>query len=138
MHPSAGLVGRGVGQTVLGKRSQAQKAGIAVTARLASGCRVIAGPRQRVVDAQGEPTANRLALGDLDERRMDTESIALDAALRSEIGHGLERTNVLGTAIWIAAVVERIDPDEDVVGLQHLGVRERRRRGRSCCEPGRT
>ncbi len=50
--------------------------------------------------------------------------IALDAGLGSEIGKRGKRRDVLGTAIGVAAVVQRIDTDEKVLGMQDLGPRQ--------------
>jgi hypothetical protein len=55
---------------------------------------------------------------------MNAEIVALDAAFGGEVGHSLERANVLGATVWVAAVVKRVDPDYEVVCLQHLGERE--------------
>ena len=52
---------------------------------------------------------------------------ALDAGLGGEVRHPLEGVDVLGAAVGIAAVVERVDADEDVARAEHLGPRERER-----------
>ena len=46
---------------------------------------------------------------------------SLDARLGGQVGHALEGLDVLGPAVGVAAVVERVDADEDVAGLQRLG-----------------
>ena len=52
---------------------------------------------------------------------------ALDGGLGREVRHLLERLDVLGPAVGVAAVVEGVDADEDVVCFEHLGPGERDR-----------
>ncbi len=57
---------------------------------------------------------------------MDPEVLAaLDALASREVRHLLVRLDVLGSAVRIPAVVERVDADEDVLGLEDLRPRER-------------
>ena len=46
-------------------------------------------------------------------------------AFGGEVGHGLERRDVLGTAVRIAGVVKSVDTDEDVLRSNGFGVGER-------------
>ena len=46
-------------------------------------------------------------------------------ALRRQVGHALEGRDVFRAAIRIAGVVDRVDADEDVAGLQRLGPGQR-------------
>ena len=60
------------------------------------------------------------------ERRVDRQRAAFDAAFRREPRERLERRDVLGPAIGIARVVDRVHADDDLVGVDHLGQRQRR------------
>ena len=58
---------------------------------------------------------------------MDLESLrSLDAGSGREVGHRLVGRDVLGPAVRVAAVVERVDADEDVLGAERLGPGERK------------
>ena len=50
---------------------------------------------------------------------------ALDARLGGQVGHLLVRADVLGAAVRVSAVVQGVDADENVAGLQHLGPGQR-------------
>jgi hypothetical protein len=75
----------------------------------------------RKIDTQFDPPSNNLGFRHIDERRPYTDlGLALHTRLRPQVGHGLEGTDELGTAIRIAAVIESVDADEDIVGSQNL------------------
>ena len=48
-------------------------------------------------------------------------------ALRRQRGHALERCEVLGPAVRVAGVVERVDADDQRLGAEHFGPGERQR-----------
>ena len=50
-----------------------------------------------------------------------------DAGLRREARHDFEGGDELGTAVGVAAVVERVHADEHVARTEHLGERESER-----------
>src|SRR5262249_23495823 len=89
-----------------GKSFGAQNARIARLTRLSSGKRIVAGIRQRIIDAELEPEANDVGLIELLERRVDENLFAgLGAELRREIcqpGIGLDKFR---PAVRIAARV---------------------------------
>ncbi|MNT50566.1 hypothetical protein D3C72_1874920 [compost metagenome] len=62
-----------------------------------------------------------LGLAHVLQRRLDTETLAFDPGLGRQVGHAFEGRNELGTAIRVAGIVHRIDPDEDIARTQHLG-----------------
>ena len=52
---------------------------------------------------------------------MDDESISLDPRFGCQIRHGFEGPDVLGATIRVAAVVQGIDPDVDVLSPKDFG-----------------
>ena len=63
-----------------------------------------------------------IGLGKLNERRANRDAgPSFDAGFRGQITHVLEGLNELGPAIGIAGIIESVDADEDVVGLEHFG-----------------
>src|SRR5215213_7592310 len=114
-------VARGVGNPGLVEPFSTKLTGVAVAASEAVGGGIVAAQRERVVDAEGASELDDLALAEMEQRRLDAHGRGtLDAAARGEVGHVLERLDVLGTAIGIARVVERVDADEDVGGAEYL------------------
>ena len=47
--------------------------------------------------------------------------LATHAGGSGQIGHGLKRLDESGPAVWVAAVVQRVHTNKNVIGLQHLG-----------------
>src|ERR1044072_6826479 len=70
----------------LGKSAFSNEARVAVPARSAFIIRVIEGVGQAVIDAQPESGLDDLALGHLNQRRMDGHSMAFDRSLGRHIG----------------------------------------------------
>ena len=105
----------------------AQDAAVAAAARTAVRRRIVAAVRQRVVEAERQAALDDLRLVHRHQRRMNVEPGALDAGLRRQVGHRLERAHVLGTAVGIARVVERVGADADVEDAKRFGPRERQR-----------
>src|SRR4029453_17124392 len=68
-----------------------EKAAVAVPARAPAGRRIVAAPRQTVVDAQREAAADDVGLRQLQERGEDRQRAAFDARARGQRGHALER-----------------------------------------------
>jgi hypothetical protein len=58
---------------------------------------------------------------------VNPERLSVHTPRRGERRETLEGGDVFGTAIGIAGVVERVDPDEDVVGTERLRPAERER-----------
>src|SRR5262249_42832967 len=100
---------------------QTQQARITLTARFVCSGRVVARASQAVVDAELHATANDLGLGQADQWCVDMQPLPFDRSLGGEIGHPLIRGDVLGAAVWISAVIESIDPQENVVSSEYLG-----------------
>ena len=87
---------------------------------------VVAAVGQGVVDAELQAALDDLRLGQLDQRSVDLQLLpALDPGLGRQVGHLLVGADVLGPAVRVAAVVQGVDADEDVAGLQHLGPGQR-------------
>src|SRR5467141_4522512 len=103
----------------------AQQARVAPPARRAVLRRVVAAAGERVVDAELDAAAQDAGLGELDERRVDLQPRSLDAGLGRELRHLLVGREVLRPAIGVAAVVERVHADEEVVRLQRFRPGER-------------
>ncbi len=94
----------------------------------AAGIGIVAGVGQAVIDAQLDAAADDLGFGPADQRGVDGESQpALDARLRGQVGHRGERGDVLRPAVGIAAVVDRVDAEEDVGRADRLGIGQRQR-----------
>src|SRR5438094_799040 len=105
-------VARRVFHAVLGEALEAQQAGVAAAARAAFAVGVVAARRQAVIDAQPQAGADNLGLGEAQQRRVDRQArAALNARLRREVGHLLERLDVFRAAIRIATVIYRIYPN---------------------------
>src|SRR5207247_7556776 len=97
---------------------------IATPARRAVWCGVVAARREPVVDAERASGRDDFLLRELDQRSVDLEtSPSFDTRFGREIGQRLKGGDVLGAAIGIAAIVQRVDPDEDAVRAQALGPR---------------
>jgi hypothetical protein len=117
-----------IGDPRLGETLGTQSAGIARPTGPTVGAGIIATAGQPIVDPERQPGADDFGLAHLDQWGMDTITLtSLDTGGRGQIGQRLEGGDVLGPAVRIAGIVERIDPDEDVARLQHLGPGERER-----------
>ena len=123
--PSAAL--QRVGEAGLSEAPGPETATVAPAARPSVGRRVVAAMREAVVEPQSVPPANDLGLCHRDERGVDAEPPPFDARLRRERGETLERRDVLGPAVRVAGVVERVDADDEVARAQRLGPGERQR-----------
>src|SRR5207302_1125340 len=83
---------------------------------------------EAVIDPEFQPLPDDVSFCELHKRRVNLEPLgAFYAGPGRQVCHALEGFNELWTAIRVAAVVERIDSDEDVGGAQHLSPRKRKR-----------
>src|SRR5262245_60509237 len=98
----------------------AQPATVAVPTRRAARAGIVTTVRQAVVKAQPQSQPDDLRLGEIDQRRVNGEGPAFHAGLGRQPRQVLEGADVLGTAVGIAGVVERVDADENVRGANHL------------------
>lgn len=88
--------------------------------------RVVAAGGLPVVDSKSQTLADDFSLGPLDQGDMNPEgSTSLGCRLESQVGHFLESFDVLRSAVWIAAVVQCIDPRKQIEGSQYLGPPQR-------------
>jgi hypothetical protein len=58
---------------------------------------------------------------------VDPKACSFDARSRGERGQPLERLQILGAAVRVPGVIERVGTNADVVRAEHLGPRERQR-----------
>src|SRR5467141_1681283 len=103
----------------------AQQARVAPPARRAILSGVVAAAGERVVDAELDAAAQDAGLGELDERGVDLQPRSLDAGPGRELRHLLVGREVLRPAVRVAAVVERVHADEEIVRLQRFRPGER-------------
>src|SRR5467141_495161 len=103
----------------------AQQARVAPPARRAILSGVVAAAGERVVDAELDAAAQDAGLGELDERGVDLQPRSLDAGPGRELRHLLVGRDVLRPAVRVAAVIERVHADEEIVRLQRFRPGER-------------
>src|SRR5450759_5435232 len=95
-------VSRWINDARLFEPSQPKRARIAVPAGRSIRRGVVTAGRQRVVDAQRRAQLHDLTLGHSHQGRLDLQSgRSLDTGARGQVCHGLERGNVLRTAVGI-------------------------------------
>src|SRR5215469_6028284 len=102
-----------------------EQARIAGATRLALRTGLVAGRRQRKIEAEGSRAAHDVGLARAEQRRMNAERRTFDSAARSEVRHALERLEKLGAAVGISGVVEGVGADEDRLRPEDLGPGER-------------
>ena len=124
---SHGCLNQRVGNACFLKALGAQDTAVALSARRAMRERIVATVGQAVIEAQRQTAADDLRLRQRDQRSTNVKAAAVDARFRGQSRHPLERLDVLGPAVWIAGVVQRIDADEEVAGAQHFSPRQRQR-----------
>src|SRR5687767_6242648 len=107
--------------------SRAQHAAIAAAARRAGGEGIVATVCEAVIETERDAALDDLRFRHRYERRLDAKLAALDARFRRELRGAFERFDVLGPAIWIARIIERVHADEDVIRADHFCPRERDR-----------
>ena len=107
------------------KTFQSNLTRIASTTRTPIGCRIVATVRERKIDAQFGSAPDNFCFRQQDQRSMDSESLAFHAGFRCELGKIFKRRDELRPAIRIAAVIERVDADEDIGRVKHFRARER-------------
>ena len=93
----------------------AERGGVVTTARLGE------------INPVCQSCANDVGLGHGGQGSMDGEMLlSLHGCLGGEIGQALERCDELWAAIRVAAVVQCVDTDEDVLRANHLGKSQRK------------
>ncbi len=102
-----------------------EPAAVAAPAGAAVRVRLVARHRHRVVDAERRAAADDVRLGELDERRVQTDGLALDGRTRREIREVLEGADECGPAVRVARVVHGVHADVDVARPHDLGKAER-------------
>jgi len=90
----------------------------------AVGQRVVAAVAKRRVEAESGRLARDVALGQVEQGRVDGELVALDPGLGRQVRQRLERRDELRPAVGIARIIERVDADEDVARAARLGEAE--------------
>src|SRR5579885_745809 len=109
-----------IGNAGLGEARGAEAAGIAPPAGAPRLVGLIAGHRETVVHPQFCPHCDDLRLAEFDERRVDGEALSLHAGAGGQLRQPAEGLDEGRTAVRIARVVDGVDADENVMGLQHL------------------
>ena len=118
----------GVGEPVFGETFATQQTCVAATTGDAAGAWIVARKRFGVVDAEGQSAGDDLSFGEVNQRRVDGQSLTAGARFGREVRHCFEGGDVLRTAVGVAAVVERVDADEDVGGVEGFSHCERQRK----------
>ena len=80
---------------------------------------------ERKIDTKLVSFADDVGLGKFDQWGVNLEPSPLDTCFRSDIGQVLKRSDKFRTAIGVAAVVDGVDADKNVIGRKHFGPRER-------------
>src|SRR5882724_774646 len=73
-----------------------------------------------MIDAEIDSFANDVGFGKFDERRVNLEASAFDSGFGSDIGQVLERLDKFRSAIRVAAVVDCVYADKNVISPNHL------------------
>ena len=89
--------------------------------------------RERKIDTELDRFANDFGFGKFDQRRVDLEASAFDTGFGSKIGQILKRFDEFRPAIGVAAVIDRVYAEKNVIGLESLPPRQARTRERWCC-----
>ena len=83
--------------------------------------------RQPVVETERGATSDDVRFRELKKRSKNAKGPALDAGPRGQQRHAFECLEILGPAVGIAGVVERVHADGDGLSPQSLGPGERER-----------
>src|SRR6478735_3021951 len=95
-----------------GRKTRAsQAAGFAAPARTALLVRLVAGHREREVDAEPQAFLDDARLAPVQERCVQLQSAALNTGARGDAREMREGVDKLRPAIGIARVVDRVDAD---------------------------
>src|SRR3989442_5636058 len=103
---------------------RAQQTACASAARASRVRWVITAERQAVIEAELEPAADDVGLGQLNKRRVNSKARSVHARAGGDFGKRLERPHELGTAVRIAGGIEGIHTHEDAAGVEHFGPAE--------------
>ncbi len=80
----------------------------------AVGCGVVAAMSERKIDAESNRLFDDIRLAHQNERRVNFNfSSAFDACFGSQVCHGFEGGDELGTAIGVAGIIDGVDADEN-------------------------
>src|SRR5437660_12865385 len=106
----------------------AELTAVAAAARRARGTGIVATAREPVIEVEREASSNDIGLAQIDERRVDVELRAFDAGARRNCGQRLERPDERRAAIRVAGIIERVDANVDIAGVEDFGPAERKRK----------
>ena len=90
--------------------------------------RIVTTVGEREIDAELDSFADDVGFGKFDQRGVNLEASACDTGFGSDIGHVLERFYEFRSAIWVAAVVDCVYADKNVIGRNYF------RPGKRICE----
>src|SRR5262245_47947157 len=82
--------------------------------------RVVATVSQPVIESERKAAANNLRFRQCNERGVNVKARTLDASASRQRCQRLEGADEFRATVGIARVVERIDSDEEVVGIERL------------------
>ena len=116
-----------VTQPRLSEPFRPQLAAVAMTTRYPFGRRVVTTMGLSIIDAQLIPQLDNLGFGQLDQRSMDLKPRPLDACLGGQVCQLFKRCDELRAAVGISAVVDGVNPQEEIVCPQHFGPAQRHR-----------
>jgi hypothetical protein len=103
------------------KAFEPQETGIAFAARDTFGRRVVTTVGKRKIDAELDGFANDFSFRQLDQGRMNLKPSALNPGFCSKVGQGFERFDEFRAAIGVAAIIDRIDAEKNVIGWDYFG-----------------
>ena len=89
------------------------------------GSRIVAARGFSVINSQIKPTLNNFGFGQINQRRMDRQLAALYSGHGGQVGHFFIGLNKFRAAVGIAAVIQRIHADKDIIRFQHFRPSER-------------
>src|SRR5207253_7222336 len=97
-----------------------QETGIAFAAGETFGRGIIATVGERKIDTELDGFANDLGFRKFDQRCVNLKASAFNAGFCSKIGQPLKRFDKFRTAIGVAAVVNRVYAEKNVVAPDHF------------------
>ena len=99
---------------------EAQETGIAFATGETFRRRIVTTVGERQIDAELDCFVNDVGFGKFDQRGVNLEASAFHTGFGSDIGEVLERLDKFRPAIWVAAVVDCVYADKNVIGRNHF------------------
>src|SRR4030095_9593149 len=102
------------------KTFEPKETGLALAAGETVRCRIITTVSERKIDTELDGFANDFSFRGFDQRGVNLKPSAFDAGFGSNIGQGLERFDEFRTAIGVAAVINGVHTEKNVIGRDHF------------------